>query len=151
MLRGWLRLLCGAVVAFFVGCTTVRPDPPNSSGLSGVWNGSLTLGCVPPRASPRCLIRQDISFTFLQDETAVSGFYQCSSKDHPCVVRQHGGRVTGVDTTPHALLIKVRMDDGSSCTFGAFVQGKDEMKGGCMCFEVWGQTEKGWWRVQHAY
>jgi len=69
----------------------------------------------------------------------------------PCIPRQHGGRVTHVESTPHALLIKVRMDDGASCMFGAVTQKHNEMTGGCICDEVWGKPEKGWWRIQRAY
>jgi hypothetical protein len=112
--------VCAGIVAYFVGCTAVaqRALAPTSD-LTGVWIGNFTLGCVPPLAGPHCLIRQDISFTFVQHQATVSGFYQCSFKDQPCIAHQHGGRVTRIDNTRHVLLIKVRMDDGSSCTFGA--------------------------------
>jgi hypothetical protein len=140
------------MVASFVGCTAAaQRAPAPSSDLTGVWIGNSTLGCVPPRAGPHCLIRQDISFTFVEHEATVSGFYQRSFKDHPCIPQQHGGRVTHIDNTRHVLLIKVRMDDGASCTFGAIAQKDNEMSGGCICFEVWGQTQKGWWRVRRAY
>lgn len=119
--------------------------------LSGVWTGSFTLGCVPPRAGPHCLVRQDISFTFVQQKAKVSGFYNCSLKNHPCVAHQYGGRIVRVESIPRGLLINVRMDDGASCSFGAFSQRDNEMKGGCICSEVWGQTEKGWWHVLRAY
>ena len=118
--------------------------------LTGVWAGNLTFGCVPPLASTHCLIRQDISFTFVQHEATVSGFYQCSFRDHPCIAHQHGGTVTRIENSRHMLLIRVRMDDGASCTFGATAQKHNEMSGGCICFELWGQ-EKGWWHVQRAY
>ncbi len=147
---GWVWLLCVAIVASFVGCTAaVQPVPAAGGDLTGVWIGNLTLGCVS--RSARCLTRQDIRFTFVQHETSLIGFYQCSLKDHPCVTHQHGGRVTHVESTPHALLIAVRMDDGASCIFGAVAQKHDEMTGGCICDEVWGKPEKGWWRVQRAY
>ena len=149
---GWVTLLRAGIVASFVGCTAAaQRAPAPSSDLTGVWIGNFTLGCVPPLAGPHCLIRQDISFTFVQHEATVSGFYRCSFKDHPCIAHQHGGRVTRIDSTQHVLLIKVRMDDGSSCTFGATAHKDNEMSGGCICFEVWGQTQKGWWRVRRAY
>ena len=128
-----------------------RPIAAPGGDLTGVWIGSFTLGCVPPRAGPRCLIRQDISFTFLQQKAKVSGFYNCSLKNHPCVAHQYGGRIVRVESIPRGLLIKVRMDDGSSCSFGVFSQRDNEMKGGCICSEVWGQTAKGWWHVLRAY
>ena len=148
---GWVWFLCAGIVASFVGCTAAaqRAQTP-SSDLTGVWIGNFTLGCVPPLASTRCLIRQDISFTFVQHQATVSGFYRCSFKDHPCIAHQHGGRVTRIDSTRHVLLIRVRMDDGSSCTFGATAQKDKEMSGGCICFELWGQ-QKGWWHVRRAY
>ena len=129
--------------------------PPNvhrrrAANLTGVWIGNFTLGCVPPLASTHCLIRQDISFTFVQHETTVSGFYQCSVKDHPCIAHQHGGKVTRIENSGRVLLIRVRMDDGSSCTFGATAQNDNEMSGGCICFELWGQ-QKSWWHAQRAY
>jgi hypothetical protein len=68
-------------------------------------------------AAPHCLVRQDISFTFVQHEATVSGFYRRSFKDHPCIAHQHGGRVTRIDNTRHVLLIKVRMDDGVELHF----------------------------------
>ena len=78
---GWVRLLCAGIVAALVGCTAaVQRAPAPSSDLTGVWIGNFTLGCVPPLASPHCLIRQDISFTFVQHQATVSGFYRCSFK-----------------------------------------------------------------------
>src|SRR5262249_39984047 len=50
-----------------------RPIAAPGGDLTGVWIGSFTLGCVPPRAGPRCLIRQDISFTFVQQKAKVRG------------------------------------------------------------------------------
>ena len=117
--------------------------------LTGVWTGSLSFGCVYARA--RCLKHQDISFTFVQQETSVTGFYQCSSMDHPCVAHQYGGRIVHVESAPHGLLIKVRMDDGSSCRFGTFTQERDEMKGVCICNELQGKPERFWWEVRRAY
>jgi hypothetical protein len=43
--------------------------------------------------------------------------------------------VTGIENSRHVLLIRVRMDDGSSCTFGATAQKDKEMSGGCICFD----------------
>ncbi len=116
---------------------------------TGVWTGNLTFGCVSARA--RCLKQQDITFTFFQQETSVSGFYQCSSKDHPCLAHQYGGRIVRVENAPHGLLIKVRMDDGASCRFGAVTQERDEMRGVCICNELGGKPERGWWEVRRAY
>jgi len=117
--------------------------------LTGVWSGNLRFGCVSARA--RCLRHQDISFTFFQQETWVSGFYQCSSKDHPCVAHQYGGRIVRVESAPHGLLIKVRMDDGASCRFGTLTQERDEMQGVCICNELGGKPERFWWEVRRAY
>ena len=117
--------------------------------LTGVWTGKLTFGCVSARA--RCLKQQDISFTFFQQETSVSGFYQCSSKDHPCVAHQYGGRIVRVESAPRGLLIKVGMDDGASCRFGTLTQERDEMEGVCICNELGGKPERFWWEVRRAY
>jgi hypothetical protein len=38
---------------------------------------------------------------------------------------QYGGRIVRVESAPHGLLVKVRMDDGASCTFGTFTQERD--------------------------
>jgi hypothetical protein len=59
------HILCAAIVASLVACSATHVAPAWNRDLTGVWTGSLTLGCVPPRASPHCLIRQDISFTFV--------------------------------------------------------------------------------------
>jgi hypothetical protein len=66
--------VCAGIVAYFVGCTTAaqRALAP-SSDLTGVWIGNFTLGCAA-LAGPHCLIRQDISFTFVQHQATVSGF-----------------------------------------------------------------------------
>ena len=148
----WFRLLSAGIVASVVACTPAAQRAPTpSADLTGVWIGKFTLGCVPPLASPRCLNRQDISFTFVEQEATVNGFYECTFRDHPCTAQQHGGRVTRIDATPHMLLIKVRMDDGASCTFGVTARKNNEMTGGCICFEVWGQSQKGWWHVRRTY
>ena len=128
---------------------TNRSIAATGGDLTGVWTGNLSFGCVSARA--RCLKHQDISFTFLQQETSVSGFYQCSSRDHPCVAHQYGGRIVRVESAPHGLLIKVRMDDGASCRFGTFTQERDEMKGVCICNELEGKPERFWWEVRRAY
>jgi len=148
----WLRLLCAGMVASILACAAAAHRVPAPSGdLTGVWIGNFTVGCVPPLASPHCLNRQDISFTFVQHDATVTGFYQCTLRDHPCIGQQHGGRVTRLDATPHMLLIKVRMVDGASCTFGVTTQNDDEMSGGCICFDVLGQPRKGWWHVRRTY
>ena len=117
--------------------------------LTGVWAGNLAFGCQSARA--RCLKRQDISFTFFQQKTSVRGFYQCSSKDHPCVTHQYGGRIVSVESTPRGLLIKVKMDDGASCRFGTLTQERDEMRGVSICNELVGKPDRGWWQVRRAY
>jgi hypothetical protein len=126
-----------------------RPIAALSGDLTGVWTGNLTFSCVSARS--RCLKQQDIAFTFFQQETSVSGFYQCSSKDHPCVAHQYGGRIVRVESAPRGLLIKVRMNDGASCRFGAVAQERGEMRGVCICNEVGGKPERGWWQVRRAY
>jgi len=131
--------------------TTNRSIAVPSGDLTGVWIGNFTVGCVPPLASATCLRREDISFTFVQHNSTVTGFYECSFSDHPCISQQHGGRVMRIDRTPHMPLIKVRMDDGGNCTFGVTAHKDNEMSGGCICFEVWGQARKGWWHVKRSY
>jgi hypothetical protein len=67
------------------------------------------------------------------------------------VAHQYGGRIVRVEGAPRGLLIKVRMDDGASCRFGAVTQERDEMRGVCICNEVGGKPERGWWQVRRAY
>ena len=69
----WFRLLSAGIVASVVACTPAAQRAPTpSADLTGVWIGKFTLGCVPPLASPRCLNRQDISFTFVEQDATVN-------------------------------------------------------------------------------
>jgi len=59
--------------------------------------------------------------------------------------------IVRVESAPHGLLIKVRMDDGASCRFGTLTHGRDEMQGVCICNELGGKPERFWWEVRRAY
>jgi hypothetical protein len=97
-----------------------------------------------------CFVRQDISFTLLQQQFAISGFYRCWSGDNPCSDFNLGGRLVRVRMGSQVLAMRVRMEDGSSCFFQG-VPRSDDMKGSCACFTARGSREKGWWHVRRAY
>jgi hypothetical protein len=77
MRGGGVLLLCAALAVSVVGCSFAT-GPRNLSGgdLTGVWIGKLTVDYVHGQAG---LVRQDISFTLLQQQFAISGFYRCWS------------------------------------------------------------------------
>ena len=115
MRGGGVLLLCAALAVSVVGCSFAT-GPRNLSGgdLTGVWIGKLTVDYVHGQAG---LVRQDISFTLLQQQFAISGFYRCWSGDNPCADFNLGGRLVRVRMGSQALAMRVRMEDGSSCFF----------------------------------
>jgi len=148
MLRGCVLLLCTALAASAAGCsfetgsgTVPGPD------LTGVWIGNLTVDHVHGQGS---FVRQDISFTLLQQQSAISGFHRCWSGDKSCADFNLGGRVVRLRTDSQTLAMRVRMQDGSSCFFKGIPR-SDEMKGSCTCFTARGSREKGWWHVRREY
>jgi hypothetical protein len=127
----------------------VATRPRNVSGgdLTGVSIGNMTVDHVPGQAG---FVRENVSFTLLQLQSAISGFYGCWSGDKACSDFNRGGRVVRVSMGSQALAIRVRMEDGSSCFFQG-VPHSDDMKGSRTCFTTRGPREKGWWHVRRAY
>jgi hypothetical protein len=88
-------LLCTAFVMSVAGCSFATGSGNVSRGdLTGVWIGNLTVDHVHGQAG---FVRQDISFTLLQQQSAISGFYRCWSGDKPCADFNLGGWVVCED------------------------------------------------------
>jgi hypothetical protein len=148
MRRSCVLLLCAALAVLVAGCSFATGSGNESRrDLTGVWIGNLTVDHVHGQVG---FVRQDISFTLLQQQFAISGFYRCWSGDDPCADFNLGGRVARVRMGSQALAMRVRMGDGSSCFFQGVLR-SDDMKGSCTCFTTRGAREKGWWHVQRAY
>ena len=92
-----------------------------------MWIGKLTVDHAHGQAG---LVRQDTSFTLLQQQFAISGFYRCWSGDNRCADFNLGGRLVRVGMGSQALAMRVRMEDGSSCFFQGAPR-SDDMKGSC--------------------
>lgn len=140
MRRGWVLLLCTALAVSVAGCLVASRSRNVSGGdLTGVWIGNMTVDHVPGQAG---FVRENISFTLLQQQSAISGFYRCWSGDKACADFNLGGRVVRVRMGSQALAMRVRMEDGSSCLFQGVPRG-DDMKGGCICFAARGPRDFG--------
>ena len=141
-------LLCTALAVSVAGCSFATGSRnPSAGDLTGVWIGELTVDHVHGQAG---LVRQDISFTLLQQQFAISGFYRCWSGGNRCADFNLGGRLVHVGMGSQALAMRVRMEDGSSCFFQGAPR-SDDMKGSCTCFTARGARERGWWHVRRAY
>jgi len=148
MRGGCVLLLCTALAVSVAGCSFATGSGNVSGGdLTGVWIGNLTVDHVHGQAG---FVRQDISFTLLQRQSAINGFYRCWSGDKSCADFNLGGRVVRARMGSQTLAMRVRMEDGSSCFFQG-VPRSDDMKGSCACFTARGPREKGWWHVRRAY
>lgn len=148
MRGGCVLLLCTALAVSVAGRSFATGFGNVSGGdLTGVWIGNLTVDHVHGQAG---FVRQDISFTLLQQQSAISGFYRCWSGDKSCADFNLGGRVVRARMGSQTLAMRVRMEDGSSCFFQG-VPRSDDMKGSRACFTARGPREKGWWHVRRAY
>ncbi len=148
MRGGCVLLLCTALAVSVAGCSLGTVSGTKSGvDVTGVWIGNLTVDHVRGQAT---FVRQDISFTLLQEQSAISGFYRCWSIDKSSADFNLGGRVVRVSVRSQTLAMRVRMEDGSSCFFQG-VPRSDDMKGSCTCFTARGSRERGWWHMRRAY
>ena len=148
MLGVCVFLLCTALAASVEGCSFETSAAMVSGGdLTGVWIGNLMVDHVRGQAG---FAHQGISFTLLQQQSSVSGFYRCWSGDQSCADFDLGGRVVRLRIDSQRLAMRVRTLDGSNCFFRGVLL-RDEMKGSCACFTAHGWHEKGWWHVWRAY
>jgi len=104
-------LACTASILLLVGCSDIA-SPRTSYNLTGVWFGTLQLGCVG-----HCFSQPEISFTLFQQSAEIEGFYRCWMGRGDCPDPDFGGKVRIPDTQSTQLLIRVLMYDGSRCVF----------------------------------
>jgi len=137
-----------ATAAASVGAPGSGTAGPNVAGL---WTGGSEAYCGAFVHEPgRCFARQQISFTLVQKQSRLSGFYQCSFGNQICLRLDERGEIKYATLTADSILMRVMMDDGMDCIFQAQLHG-DKMNGGYDCLQGGGELEEGIWQTERAY
>jgi len=119
--------------------------------VTGVWVGRSFASCGAfLHERGRCFASQNISFTLVQQEATVTGFYKCSYGNTACLNLDELGKVRDATMGVRLLSMRVMMEDGADCIFHGFPQG-DRMAGGYMCLQGAGIIEQGDWQALRAY
>jgi hypothetical protein len=129
-----------------------RAAPSKQSGVSGVWEGTSTVTCEALITLPgRCGAVENITFTMLQRDSDVTGFYKCATGNMVCLNVNETGVIRGGTVSGGGRLsFRVMLPDGSSCFFTA-MSSPEEMAGGYSCYQGGGLLEQGRWHVQRSY
>ena len=138
----------GATATASVGAPGSGTAGPNVAGL---WTGGSEAYCGTFVHEPgRCFAQQQISFTLVQEESNLSGFYQCSFGNQICLRLDELGKIKDASLTTHSIWMRVMMADGMDCIFQAKLHG-DKMNGGYDCLQGGGELEEGIWQTERAY
>jgi len=124
---------------------------PGEPNVAGLWTGGSQADCGTFTHEPgRCFARQEISFTLIQREARLSGFYQCSYGNQFCLRMDERGKIRYATLTSDYIFMRVMMDDGMDCIFQAHLHG-NKMSGGYDCLQGGGELEEGIWHTERAY
>jgi hypothetical protein len=123
------------------------------TGLTGVWQGQSWANCSALTVDPsRCGAVNAISFTLLQKDSVVSGYYKCAYGNMVCRNMDDTGRVADgrYGSGSSLLTMRVMMPDGSDCLFNGKPRG-DRIEGGYLCLQGGGEVERGLWKARRNY
>lgn len=119
--------------------------------VTGVWQGQSWAECGSLIPDPsRCGAVNDITFTLLQKDAGVSGFYRCGYGNMDCRNQNETGKIAQGTMGARLLEMRVMMPDGSDCLFNGQPRG-DAIEGGYMCLQGGGMVERGIWRARRNY
>ncbi len=122
-------------------------------GLTGVWQGQSWANCSALSTDPsRCGAVNVISFTFLQKDAVITGYYKCAYGNMVCRNMDDTGRVADgrFGASTRLLTMRVMMPDGSDCLFNGKPRG-DRIEGGYLCLQGGGEVERGLWKARRNY
>lgn len=121
-------------------------------GVTGVWQGQSWANCnlLMMADETRCGAVNPITFTLLQKQAEVGGYYKCAFGNMNCLNMNETGRVATGNLGPNMLSMRVMMPDGSDCMFNGHPAG-DAMEGSYLCMQGGGLIEQGLWRVRRSY
>ncbi len=119
--------------------------------VTGLWKGQSWAECSTFTFDPsRCGAVNDITFTLLQKDASVSGFYKCGYGNVDCRNQNETGKVARGTMGQSLLKMRVMMPDGSDCLFNGQPKG-DAIEGGYFCLQGGGMVERGMWRARRNY
>lgn len=137
---------------------TVEAREPTTGGrkrpfeVTGVWHGQLRANCDPLMMVDvtRCGAVNGITFTLLQNNANVSGYYRCAYGNVNCLSMNETGRIARGNMGSKLLRMRVMMPDGSDCLFNGWPVG-DAMRGSYTCLQGGGLIEQGRWKARRSY
>ena len=143
-----------------VGAQTALESPESSAaaskerqyGVTGVWHGESRTNCnvVMMADAARCGAVNAITFTLLQNNAKVSGYYRCAYGNMNCRNMNETGRIARGSMGKKLLRMRVMMPDGSDCLFHGWPMG-DAMRGSYSCLQGGGLVEQGLWTARRSY
>ncbi|MGH7934881.1 MAG: hypothetical protein ACREQN_17200 [Candidatus Binataceae bacterium] len=135
-----------------VGPGAQPPGPPLSkadSEVIGVWRGTSLASCVMT-APNRCNAQQKITFTLVQTNSGLGGYYTCAYGTLNCLSMNVSGKIVRTDLNGSRLTMRVQMPNGSSCRYTG-MRKQSDINGGYTCSQGSAVIENGTWRARHEY
>jgi hypothetical protein len=119
--------------------------------IVGVWDGTTLAACGGLLPPDRCNAQQKVSITLVEGENSkLTGFYKCSYGTQDCNHLNETGKVIDASVNGSAVMMRVAMPDGTTCTFNGRPV-NDKVNGGYVCTSGGAVIERGVWRAHRSY
>ncbi|MGH8013119.1 MAG: hypothetical protein ACREQ4_11505 [Candidatus Binataceae bacterium] len=128
-----------------------KPVSKQERGVIGVWRGTTLASCsnlfTPPN---RCNAEQKVSFTLIQKNGQLLGYYTCAYGNMICRKVNDKGKIIRASVNGARLNIRVQLPDGSTCRYTG-MRSNANINGGYSCLQGSTVVEQGTWRAKHQY
>ncbi len=130
------------------GCAVLEAPPqPPALDVTGIWDGLSVATCAGRMARCGGVVR--ISLAMIQNDSAISGTYRCSSRYAMCRSLNASGRIAVGEIRGPGVSLRVMFEDVSSCIFnGRFTA---QSGGGAYVCLQGGIVERGFWQVRRSF
>jgi hypothetical protein len=122
----------------------------DDAGVTGYWEGTSTSRCVQIMSEQmgRCSAVEKIDFTFVQQGSAITGFFRCEGGYQGCL--GDTGKIYHGELNASGVAMRVMMEGGASCMFTGR-RSAEAIDGGYSCYEGGGLVEQGQWQARRQY
>jgi hypothetical protein len=130
-------------------CTLLSPRPiAPSVDVTGFWEGRSIQICSGRLSQCGGMVR--ISLAMIQDQSDVSGMYECATGSVTCRNLDSQGHIAVGVVRGKGVSLRITFEDVSSCIFNGMFS--DVAGGGAyICMQGGGTIDRGFWQVRRAY
>jgi hypothetical protein len=143
----FLCLCAGLMLVVSGGSVAVYAQGAQPSGFTGLWTGTIrVIPCLSLKDRSRCNAINNVTFTFLQDESKITGHYTCAIGTQICRngnADSNGKIVSGRVNGQNIFFTVIVPADVSSCRYSGNSTSPGHLRGGYNCYEGGGLVEQG--------